>query len=756
MKKEMYSKYNPKTVEDRLYDYWLKKQCFHAEVDESKEPYTIMIPPPNITGQLHMGHALNAVLQDTLIRWKKMQGYNTLWMPGTDHAAIATEVKIVEKLAEEGLTKADLGRDGFMKRAWQWYDDVGGIITKQFHKLGVACDWQRERFTMDEGLSDAVLEVFIRLYEKGLIYRGERLVNWCTKCNTSISDAEVEHEDKQGGFWHFKYPIKDSDEFVIFATTRPETMLGDVAIAVNPNDERYSHLVGKTAIMPILGRELKIVADEYVKADFGTGMVKVTPAHDFNDFDIGVRHNLERINIMNDDGSINEAGGEYAGLDRYEARKKIITQMDEMGYFVRKEDISHAVGGHDRCGSVVEPLMKLQWFVKMEELAAPALAAYKNGNLNIVPPRFGKVYTHWLENIKDWCVSRQLWWGHRIPAYHCGDCEHITVAKIAPTTCTKCNSPNLLQDEDSLDTWFSSALWPFSTLGWPNKTPELAYFYPTNVLSTGHDILFFWVVRMAFAGIEFMGELPFKDVLLHGLIRDENGKKMSKSAGNGVDPLEVIEDYGADALRFSLATGNSPGNDLRFYIEKVEASRNFLNKIWNASRFIMMNLDSEIPTGNDLPLLQSADKWIISKANTLAKEVNENLEKYELGLAADKIYSFMWDEFCDWYIEMAKPRLYNADDDTRPAALWTLQHVLSTGLRLLHPFIPFITEEIYQSFNFGESIMLADFPMHQPEYNFATEETQMEQIKEAVRSLRNLRNQMNVPPSRKAKTFVVS
>ncbi|MCL2574879.1 MAG: valine--tRNA ligase [Defluviitaleaceae bacterium] len=759
MKKDMETKYNPKVVEDRLYADWVEKGYFHAEADENKEPYTIMIPPPNITGRLHMGHALNATLQDVLIRFKKLQGYNALWMPGTDHAAIATEVKIVEKMAEEGLTKASLGRDAFMKRAWQWYDDVGGVITKQFRKLGVACDWQRQRFTMDKGCSDAVLEVFVKLHEKGLIYRGERLVNWCTQCKTSISDAEVEHEDKQSGFWHFKYPIKDSDEYVVFATTRPETMLGDVAIAVNPSDERYAHLVGKTAIMPILGRELKIVADEYVKADFGTGMVKVTPAHDFNDFEIGVRHDLERINIMNDDGSINEAGGDnYAGLDRYEARKKIIAQMDDMGYFVRKEEITNAVGGHDRCGSVVEPLNKLQWFVKMEELARPALDAYKNGDLNIVPPRFGKVYSHWLEGIKDWCISRQLWWGHRIPAYHCEGCEHIEVAKIAPDKCPKCGGA-VYQDEDSLDTWFSSALWPFSTLGWPEKTPELAHFYPTSVLVTAYEILFFWVIRMAFAGIEFMGELPFKDVLLHGVMRDDQGRKMSKSLGNGIDPLGIIEEYGADALRFSLATGNSPGNDLRFYIEKVESSRNFLNKIWNASRFIMMNLDNETAeaTFGCLPSeLTAADKWIISKANTLAKEVAENLDKYELGLAADKAYSFMWDEFCDWYIEMAKPRLYNADDETRLAALWTLQHILSTGLRLLHPFIPFITEEIYTSFGFGESILLADYPKYQDELNFPIEEGQMEQIKEAVRALRNMRSQMNVPPSRKAQTFVVS
>ena len=757
MKKEMDTKYSPKDVEDRLYKFWLDKGYFHAEVDKSKTPYTIMIPPPNVTGQLHMGHALNATLQDILIRSKKMQGFNTLWQPGTDHAAIATEAKVVAQIQkDEGLSKADLGRDEFMKRAWAWNDRVGGIISQQFRKLGVSCDWERERFTLDEGLSEAVTEMFVRLHEKGLVYRGERLVNWCTNCKTSISDAEVEHEDKQGGFWHFKYPIKDSDEFVTFATTRPETMLGDVAIAVNPDDERYKHLIGKSAIMPLFNRELPIVADDYVKADFGTGMVKITPAHDFNDFEIGVRHNLPSINIMNDDGTINENGGSYEGMDRYDARKKIVAEFTELGLFVKKEEINNSVGGHDRCGSIVEPLMKLQWFIKMEDLAKPALEAYKNGDLNIVPPRFGKVYTHWLENIKDWCVSRQLWWGHRIPAYYCGDCGEITVSRTAPIAC-KCGCTNLIQDEDSLDTWFSSALWPFSTLGWPNKTPELEYFYPTNVLSTGHDILFFWVVRMVFTGLEFMGELPFKDVLFHGLIRDEQGRKFSKSLDNGVDPLDVIEQYGADALRFTLATGNSPGNDLRFYIEKVEQSRNFLNKVWNASRFIMMNLDNAVlDVDLNVSDLTPADKWIISKANRLTAEVAKHLDNYDMGMAADEVQTFMWDEFCDWYIEFSKPRLYNADDPTRPAALWTLRHVLSVGLRLLHPFSPFLTEEIYQSFGFGESILLSQFPTYDEAHNFASDEADIEQIKEAVRALRNLRQQKDVPPSRKAKTFVVS
>ena len=756
MKKELETRYDPKNVEDRLYADWLAAGYFHAPVDESRTPYTIMIPPPNVTGQLHMGHALNATLQDILIRHKRMQGYNALWMPGTDHAAIATEVKIVEAMAQEGLTKADLGREGFMERAWAWYDKYGTTIINQFKKLGNSCDWERTRFTMDEGLSEAVLEVFVRLYEKGLIYRGEKLINWCTQCGTSISDAEVEHEEKQGGFWHFKYPVKDMpDTFVQFATTRPETMLGDVAIAVNPDDERYAHLVGKTVVMPILGREMPIIADDYVKVDFGTGMVKITPAHDFNDFEIGVRHSLPLINIMNDDGTIGENGGPtYSGMERYAARKRIVDEMDALGLFVKKEDITHSVGAHDRCGTVVEPLIKLQWFVAMESLAKPALDAYKQGDLRVIPPRFGKVYAHWLENIRDWCISRQLWWGHRIPAYYC-DCGEITVAKEKPDVCPKCGGTNLAQDEDSLDTWFSSALWPFSTLGWPKETPELKYFYPTDVLTCGYEILFFWVIRMVFSGLEFMGELPFKDVFIHGIVRDEQGRKMSKSLGNGIDPLEIIDIYGADALRFGLATGNSPGNDLRLHNEKVEAARNFLNKIWNSARFIMMNLD-ERPPKAEIKDLTAADRWIISLANRLTADVTQNLDNYELGVAADKVYSFMWDEFCDWYIEMAKPRLYNADDPTREAALWTLTHVLTTGLKLLHPFIPFITDEIYTTLGSETSIMVAEWPKFDEKYNFAAEEAEIEHIKEAVRAIRNARANMNVPPSRKAKVFVVS
>ncbi|MCL2353206.1 MAG: valine--tRNA ligase [Defluviitaleaceae bacterium] len=756
----MDTKYNPKAVEDKLYAQSLEKGYFSPKVDQSKKPYTIMMPPPNITSRLHMGHAFEGTIIDVLTRFKRMQGYNALLMPGTDHAAIATEVKIVEDMAKDGVKKSDLGRDGFMERAWQWNDKYGNEIIEQIKKMGISADWNRARFTMDEGCSKAVVEVFVRLYEKGLIYRGERLVNWCTKCNTSISDAEVEHEDKQGGFWHFKYPIKGMDgEYATFATTRPETMLGDVAIAVHPDDERYKHLVGKLAIMPILDREIPIVADRYVKMDFGTGMVKITPAHDFNDFELGARHNLPKINIMNDDATINESGGAYQGLDRYEARKKIVDEMDGLGLFIKKEDITHSVGTHDRCKDVVEPLNKLQWFVKMESLAAPALKAYQDGNLNIVPPRFGKVYTHWLEDIKDWCVSRQLWWGHRIPAYHCGCCEHITVAKEPPAACPKCQSTNLKQDEDNLDTWFSSALWPFSTLGWPGEDSEdLKYFYPTDVLCCGYEILFFWVIRMVFSGQEFMGELPFKDVLIHGMMRDEQGRKMSKSLGNGIDPLDIVEQYGADALRFYLSTGNSMGNDLRFYIDKVEAARNFLNKIWNASRFIAMNVgEGDIPTlDNVMDSLTTADRWIISKCNATIAEVTQNLDNYDLGLAAQKINDFAWDELCDWYIEMVKSRLYNADDPTRPAAIATLCHVLEATLKLLHPFSPFITDEIFQSFGFGESVVVASWPIASDALNFAKEEQDVEQIKEAIKAIRNLRSEMNIPPSRKAAVYVVA
>ncbi|NLM12182.1 MAG: valine--tRNA ligase, partial [Epulopiscium sp.] len=664
MGKNLEKVYDPSVVEDRLYQKWMEKKYFHAEVDRSREPFTIVIPPPNITGQLHMGHALDNTLQDILIRWKRMQGYNTLWMPGTDHASIATEVKIVQKMAEEGLTKQDLGREGFLKRAWEWKEEYGGTILKQLQKLGSSCDWDRERFTMDEGLSRAVLEVFIRLYEKGWIYRGAKIINWCPECQTTISDAEVEHVEKGGHFWHIRYPLKDGEGYIQIATTRPETMLGDTAVAVHPEDERYKDFIGKTVILPLVNREIPIIADEYVDKEFGTGVVKITPAHDPNDFEVGLRHNLPQINILNDDGTLNETAGKYAGLDRYEARKLIVKDLEEQGYLVKIEDHVHNVGLHDRCNTVIEPMIKMQWFVKMDELAKPAIEVLKNGKLRFVPERFGKVYLHWLENIRDWCISRQLWWGHRIPAYYCDQCGHIEVAREMPKACSKCGHTSFKQDEDTLDTWFSSALWPFSTLGWPDKTEELDYFYPTNVLVTGYDIIFFWVVRMVFSGLEQMGEVPFKDVLIHGLVRDSQGRKMSKSLGNGVDPLEIIEKYGADALRLTLVTGNAPGNDMRFYYERVEASRNFGNKIWNATRFILMNLEGEEEVQVKLEDLTAADKWILSKVNTLAKEVTENMDKYELGIAVSKLYDFFWEEFCDWYIEMVKPRLYNKEDST--------------------------------------------------------------------------------------------
>lgn len=695
MSKELAKNYDPSIVEDRIYQNWLDKGYFHAEVDKTKKPFTIVIPPPNITGHLHMGHALDNTMQDILIRWKRMQGYNALWVPGTDHAAISTEVKIVNKMREEGLTKEDIGREGFLKRAWAWKEEYGSTILNQLKKLGSSCDWERERFTMDAGLSDAVLTVFCKLYEKGYIYQGEKLINWCPTCQTTISDAEVEHEDKQGGFWHIKYPIKGTDRFLEFATTRPETMLGDTAIAVHPDDERYKDIVGKVCVVPFVNREIPIIADEYVDMEFGTGVVKITPAHDPNDFEVGERHNLPKINILNDDGTINANGGKFEGMDRYDARKQIVEELDEMGLFIRKEEINHAVGVHDRCHTVIEPLIKKQWFVKMEELAKPALDAYYNKDLKFVPDRFGKIYTHWLEDIHDWCISRQLWWGHRIPAYYC-ECGEVIVSKEAPKTCPKCGSTNIKQDEDCLDTWFSSALWPFSTLGWPEQTEELKHFYPTSVLVTGYDIIFFWVVRMVFSAMEQMGEVPFKTVLIHGLVRDEQGRKMSKSLGNGIDPLEVIKDYGADALRLTLITGNAPGNDMRFYYSRMDNSRNFGNKLWNAARFVMMHIGDSEPK-LDKSKLTSADKWILSKVNTLAKEVTDNLDNYELGIAVQKVYDFIWDEYCDWYIEMVKPRLYNEEDETREAALWTLKTVLINALKMLHPFEPFITEEIFTS-----------------------------------------------------------
>ncbi|RGC81831.1 valine--tRNA ligase [Hungatella hathewayi] len=756
MSKELEKTYNPSEIEDRLYQKWLDNKYFHAEVDHSKKPFTIVIPPPNITGKLHMGHALDETMQDILIRFKKMQGYNTLWQPGTDHASIATEVKIIEALKEEGIEKEDLGREKFLERAWKWKEEYGGTIVSQLKKLGSACDWDRERFTMDEGCSKAVEEVFIKLYEKGYIYKGSRIINWCPVCQTSISDAEVEHVDQAGHFWHIKYPVVGTDDYLEIATTRPETMLGDTAVAVHPDDERYTHLVGKMLKLPLCDRQIPIVADEYVDKEFGTGAVKITPAHDPNDFEVGRRHDFPVINVMNDDATINENGGRYEGMERYEARKAIVKDLEEQGYLVKIKEHEHNVGTHDRCKATIEPMVKPQWFVKMDELAKPAIEAVKNGDIKFVPERYTKTYLHWLENIRDWCISRQLWWGHRIPAYYCDECGETVVAKEKPEVCPKCGCTHFTQDEDTLDTWFSSALWPFSTLGWPEQTEELDYFYPTNVLVTGYDIIFFWVVRMVFSGYEHTGKAPFDTVLIHGLVRDDKGRKMSKSLGNGIDPLEVISQYGADALRFTLVTGNAPGNDMRFYMERVEASRNFANKVWNASRFMMMNFEQADFSHVELPDLTSADRWILSKFNTLAKDVTDNMDKYELGIAVQKLNDFIWEEFCDWYIEMVKPRLYNDEDNTKAAALWTLKKVLSESLKLLHPFMPFITEEIYCNLTGEESIMLASWPEYRKEYSFAQEEAAVELMKEAVRGIRNIRAEMNVSPKKKAKVFVVS
>ena len=756
MIKELAKVYDPSVVEERLYNKWVEKKYFHAEVDKTKKPYSIVMPPPNITGQLHMGHALDNTIQDILIRWKRMSGYNTLWVPGIDHASISTEVKVVAQMTEEGIKKEDIGRGKFLERCWAWKEQYGNIILNQLRKLGSSCDWDRVRFTMDEGCSDAVLETFTRLYNKDYIYKGEKLINWCPKCMTTISDAEVNHEDKEGYFWHIKYPIAGEEgRFVELATTRPETMLGDTAVAVHPDDDRYKDLIGKNAILPIVNKEIPIIADSYVDREFGTGVVKITPAHDPNDFEVGVRHNLPRINVMNDDGTMNENAGKYQGLDRYEARKQIVKQLEDEGLLVKIENITHAVGVHERCGTVVEPLIKKQWFVKMDELAKPAIECFEKGDLRFIPDRFGKIYLHWLNNIHDWCISRQLWWGHRIPAYYCDECGEVVVSKTMPDKCPKCGCTSFKQDEDTLDTWFSSALWPFSTLGWPQKTEELEHFYPTSTMVTGYDIIFFWVIRMVFSGMEQMGEVPFKDVYIHGLIRDELGRKFSKSLGNGIDPLEVIEKYGADPLRLMLITGNTAGNDMRFFYERLENSRNFLNKLWNASRFILMNLDEE--ESNSLIMLTPADKWIISKVNTLAKEVQENLENYDLGLAASKIQDFLWDEYCDWYIEMVKPRLYNKDDKTRKAALWTLKEVLINALKLLHPFMPFITEELFTNLQSKEeTIMLSKWPEYREEWNFKDEEKEIDAIKEAVRAIRNVRAEMNVVPSKKTKVYVVS
>ncbi len=764
MAKELAKTYDPKGMEDRLYQKWMDKKYFHAEVDRSRKPFTIVIPPPNITGQLHMGHALDNTMQDILIRFKRMQGYNALWQPGTDHASIATEVKIIEKLKEEGTSKEDLGREGFLERAWEWKKEYGGRIIGQLKKMGSSCDWDRERFTMDEGCNKAVTEVFCKMHEKGWIYKGSRIINWCPVCNTSISDAEVEYEEQAGHFWHIKYPLlgengQPSDtEFLEFATTRPETMLGDTAVAVNPEDERYRHLIGRKVLLPFVDREIPIVADSYVDMEFGTGVVKITPAHDPNDFEVGKRHQLPEINIMNDDATINANGGKFQGMDRYEARAAIVKELEEMGLLVKIEDYSHNVGTHDRCKTTIEPLIKKQWFVKMDELIRPAVKAVKDGEIRLVPERMEKIYFNWTDNIRDWCISRQLWWGHRIPAYYCDKCKEVVVAKEMPKTCGKCGGEHFTQDPDTLDTWFSSALWPFSTLGWPEKTEELDYFYPTDVLVTGYDIIFFWVIRMIFSGYEQMGEKPFHTVLFHGLVRDSQGRKMSKSLGNGIDPLEVIDKYGADALRLTLMTGNAPGNDMRFSYEKVEASRNFANKVWNASRFILMNMEGKDLDETAKDRMEPADRWILSKLNRLIKDVTDNMEHYELGIAVQKVYDFVWDEFCDWYIEMVKPRLYNSDDkSSQNAALWTLKTVLSQALKLLHPYMPFLTEEIYCSLQpEEESIMISTWPSYQDEWDFAKEEKGIETIKEAVRGIRNVRTQMNVAPSRKAKVYVVS
>ena len=760
MSKELEKNYNPSEIEDRLYHKWLEKKYFHAEVNRDKKPFTIVMPPPNITGKLHMGHALDNTMQDIIIRFKRMQGYEALWIPGTDHASISTEVKVTNALKEEGIDKHELGREGFLKRTWEWKKEYGGTITSQLKKIGSSCDWDRERFTMDEGCSKAVQEVFIKLYEKGLIYKGSRIVNWCPVCNTSISDAEVEHEEQAGHFWHINYPVVgEPGRYVEIATTRPETLLGDSALAVNPDDERYTDLVGKEVELPLTDRTIPIIADPYVDKEFGTGVVKITPAHDPNDFEVGKRHNLPEINILNDDATINNLGGKYAGMDRYEARKAMVADLDALGLLVRVEDHTHNVGTHDRCKTTVEPMIKQQWFVKMDELIKPAVEGVKNGDIELIPASMDKTYYNWTDNIRDWCISRQLWWGHRIPAYYCKDCGEMTVSRDKVCTCPKCGSANVEQDPDTLDTWFSSALWPFSTLGWPDKTPELDYFYPTDVLVTGYDIIFFWVIRMIFSGYEHMGRKPFGKVLFHGLVRDDQGRKMSKSLGNGIDPLEVIDKYGADALRYTLITGNAPGNDMRFYWSRVEASRNFANKVWNASRFIMMNdPDNKIKATDERPAnLTDADKWILSKMNGLIKEVTDNMEKYELGIAVAKLNDFIWEEFCDWYIEMVKPRLYNDADETKTAAIWTLKTVLIDALKLLHPYMPFITEEIFCNIqDEEESIMISSWPVYDEANNFAAEEKAIETIKEAVRNIRNLRADMNVAPSRKALVYVVS
>ena len=760
MSKELAKTYDPKGIEDRLYKKWEDNGYFHAQADRSKKPFTIVMPPPNITGQLHMGHALDNTMQDILIRYKRMQGYNALWQPGTDHAAIATEVKVIDSLKKQGIDKNDLGREGFLEKCWEWKDEYGSRIINQLKKMGSSADWSRERFTMDKGCSDAVLEVFIKLYEKGLIYKGSRIVNWCPVCKTSISDAEVEHEEQDGFFWHINYPVVGEEgRFVEIATTRPETLFGDTAVAVNPDDERYQDIIGKMLKLPMTDREIPVIADSYVDKEFGTGCVKITPAHDPNDFEVGKRHNLEEIVVINDDATMNSKAGKYVGMDRYECRKALVEDLEKEGLLVKVVPHSHNVGTHDRCGTTVEPMIKQQWFVKMDDLIKPAVEGVKNGDIKLLPKRMEKTYFNWTDNIRDWCISRQLWWGHRIPAYYCDECGEMVVSKNAPEKCPKCGCTHMTQDPDTLDTWFSSALWPFSTLGWPEKTEDLDYFYPNDVLVTGYDIIFFWVIRMIFSGYEQMGKAPFHTVLFHGLVRDSQGRKMSKSLGNGIDPLEVIDKYGADALRLTLITGNAPGNDMRFYWERVEASRNFANKVWNASRFIMMNLEGMEVTKPAISDLAPEDKWILSAVNTLTKDVTENMDKFELGIAVQKVYDFIWDEFCDWYIEIAKVRTYKKDEDARAAnsALWTLRTVLGQALKLLHPYMPFITEEIYCTLNpQEETIMLADWPVYKEEWNFSAEEEMLAHVKELVKGIRNLRTEMDVPPSRKAKVFIVS
>ncbi len=754
MRKQLDKVYDPNSVEDRLYKFWTDGGFFHAEADPKKEPYTIVIPPPNITGQLHMGHALDETLQDILIRFRRMQGRATLWLPGTDHASIATEAKIVAAMAEEGLTKEDLGREKFLERAWEWKRTYGGRIVEQLKKLGSSCDWDRERFTLDEGCNKAVNEVFVRLYEKGLIYRGERIINWCPVCCTSISDAEVEYEESEGHFWHLRYPITGTDEYIELATTLPETLLGDTAVAVHPEDERYKHLVGKTVTLPLVGREIPVVADSYVEMDFGTGVVKITPAHDPNDFEVGLRHNLPVINVMTDDAHINEQGGKYEGMDRYEARKAMVADLEAGGFLVKTEAMKHNVGHCYRCHTTVEPRVSKQWFVKMDPLAKPAIDVVKNGEIKFVPERFSKTYFNWMENIRDWCISRQLWWGHRIPAYYC-DCGEVIVSADAPEKCPKCGSAHLRRDEDTLDTWFSSALWPFSTLGWPDDTDDLKFFYPTNTLVTGYDIIFFWVARMIFSGLEYTGKPPFDTVLIHGIVRDAQGRKMSKSLGNGIDPLVEIEKYGADALRFTLATGNSPGNDMRYVPERVEASRNFANKLWNASRFVMMNLPDDEPAAYLPTNLAMEDKWVLCKYNRLVAEVTDNLDKFEIGMAVQKLYDFIWDVYCDWYIELCKVRLTGDDEVAAATARGVLVYVMTGILKLLHPFMPFITEEIWQTLpHTGESIMVSDWPVYSADLCFDTEEQEFGRIMEAIRAVRNRRAEMNVPPSKKAKVYI--